>query len=74
HGLDVTWGFQAFPAKPLVLAAEGSLGTLGSVFAPGVRAEVGLMLNRFEVSAGFEERWVGPVALGGPFVSATAWF
>jgi hypothetical protein len=31
------------------------------------------MLNRFEVSAGFEERWVGPVALGGPFVAVTAW-
>jgi hypothetical protein len=74
HGFDVTWGFQAFPANPLVLAAEGSLGTLGSAFAPGLRGEIGLMLNRFEVSAGFEERWVGPVALGGPFVSATAWF
>jgi hypothetical protein len=73
HGFDVTWGFQAFPANPVVLAAEGSLGTLGHAFAPGVRGELGVMLNRFEVSAGFEERWVGPVALGGPFVAVTAW-
>jgi hypothetical protein len=74
HGFEVTWGFQAFPASPLVLAAEGSLGTIGGAFAPGLRGEIGLMLNRFEVSGGYEERWVGPVALGGPFASITAWF
>lgn len=73
HGFDATWGFQAFPANPVVFAAEGSLGTIGSAFAPGVRGELGFMLNRFQVSAGFEERWVGPVALGGPFISVTAW-
>ena len=31
------------------------------------------MLNRFEVSAGYEQRWVGSEGLGGPFVSLTAW-
>jgi hypothetical protein len=73
HGFDLTWGFQAFPGKPVVFAAEGSLGTLGGVFAPGARGELGVMLNRFKISAGFEQRWVGPVALGGPFVTLTAW-
>lgn len=73
-GFDVTWGFQALPAKPFVAEAEGALGVLGKAFAPGVRGDVGLMLERFEVSAGYEERWVGPVALGGPFAALTAWF
>jgi hypothetical protein len=73
HGFDVTWAFQAFPVKPVVVTAEGSLGTLGNAFAPGVRGELGIMLNRFEVSAGYEQRWVGPEGLGGPFVSLTAW-
>ncbi len=73
HGFDVTWAFQAFPVNPLVIAAEGSLGMLGNAFAPGVRGELGFMLNRFEVSAGYEERWVGGIGLGGPFVSLTAW-
>jgi len=73
NGVDVTWGFRAFPGRPVVLAAQGSLGNLGPAFAPGARGEIGFMLDRFEISAGFEERWVGPVALGGPFVSVTAW-
>jgi hypothetical protein len=73
NGFDMTWGFQAFPGSPVVLAAEGSLGTLGNAFAPGVRGELGFMLNRVQLGAGFETRWVGPVALGGPFVSATVW-
>jgi hypothetical protein len=73
HGFDVTWAFQAFPVNPLVVAAEGSLGMLGNAFAPGARGELGFMLNRFEVSAGYEERWVGGIGLGGPFVSLTAW-
>jgi hypothetical protein len=73
NGFDATWAFQAFPVNPLVMAAEGSLGSLGSAFAPGVRGELGFMLNRFEVAMGYEQRWVGGVGLGGPFVSLTAW-
>lgn len=74
NGFDLTWAFQAFPGNPFVVSAEASVGVLGKAFAPGLRGEVGLMLDRFEVSAGYEERWVGPVALGGPLVSLTAWF
>lgn len=73
HGIDVTWAFQAFPVNPLVIAAEGSLGNVGTAFAPGVRGEIGFMLNRFEVAMGYEQRWVGGIGLGGPFVSVTAW-
>jgi hypothetical protein len=73
NGFDATWAFQAFPMNPLVIAAEGSLGTLGTAFAPGVRGELGFMLNRFEVGMGYEQRWVGGIGLGGPFVPITAW-
>jgi hypothetical protein len=73
-GVDFTWGFEAFPGKPWTVAAEGSIGNLDQAFAPGLRGRVGYLIGPVEASVGWHQRWVGDVALGGPFIGVGAWF
>jgi hypothetical protein len=74
HGVDFTYGLEAFPGRPIVLSAEGSLGNLGSAFAPGVRTRIGYLIGEVEASLGWHQRWVGGVPLGGPFLGIGGWF
>lgn len=74
HGVDVTWGFEAFPRRPWVFGFEGSLGNLGRAFAPGIRARLGVFVGPVEASLGWYQRWVGDVPLGGPHLGLTGWF
>ncbi|HET9956753.1 MAG TPA: hypothetical protein VFQ61_19795 [Polyangiaceae bacterium] len=74
HGVDLTWGFDAFPGRPVVLSAEGAVGNLGQAFAPSLRARLGFMLGPVEIGAGWQQRWIAGIALGGPHVSVGAWF
>jgi hypothetical protein len=73
HGADLTWGFEAFPGRPWVLAFEASGGVLGKAFAAGLTGRIGVMLGPVEIDAGWRQRWVGNVPLGGAFVSAQLW-
>lgn len=74
HGIDVTYGFEAFPGRPWVLSAQGSIGTLGEAFAPGVKARLGFLVGPVEMNVGYHGRWVGGVPLGGPFIGISYWF
>lgn len=74
HGLDFTWGFEAFPLRPLVFAFEASLGGLGKAFTAGLIARLGVMLGPVEIAVGWNQRWLGSVPLGGAFASAQLWF
>ncbi|HEY5960425.1 MAG TPA: hypothetical protein VIV60_27920, partial [Polyangiaceae bacterium] len=73
-GVDFTWGFEAFPHKPFALAVEGSIGNLDQAFAPGLRGRLGYLFGPIEASVGWHQRWIGDVALGGPFIGLGAWF
>lgn len=73
HGVDLFYGFDLFPGRPLVLSAEGSVGAIGEAVAPGVRASLGVMLGRFELTAGWDQRWIGRVPLGGPALGVRLW-
>lgn len=74
HGIDVTYGFEAFPRKPMVFGLEGSVGNVGQVFAPGLRARLGFVVGPVEASLGWHQRWIGDVPLGGPCLGITGWF
>jgi len=74
HGVDLTWGFDAFPGRPIALGIEGSVGNLGYAFAPGVRARLGVLVGPVEASIGWHQRWVDAVPLGGPFIGIGGWF
>ena len=73
HGVDVLYGFDLFPGSPVVLSAEGSLGGVGKAFAPGVRASLGVLIGRWELTAGWDHRWIGRVSLGGPALGVRLW-
>jgi len=72
-GIDFTYGFEIYPAKPLTITVEGALGNLESVFAPRVRATLGTMVKRFELFLGYEHQWIGSETLGGPFAGVRLW-
>jgi hypothetical protein len=74
HGVDFTWGFEAFPSRPFVFGFEGALGNLDQAFAPGLRTHLGYLIGPVEASVGWHQRWVGNVPLGGPFIGVSGWF
>jgi len=73
HGFDVTWGLDAFPGRPVVVAFEASAGLLGKAFAAGLSGRIGLVQGPFEVSAGWHQRWIAEIPLGGPFLAIRFW-
>ena len=73
HGFDVTWGFEAFPGRPFVVAFEGSAGLLGKAFAAGVSGRIGVMQGPFEVALGWHQRWIADTPLGAPFLAVRLW-
>jgi hypothetical protein len=73
HGFDVTWGLDAFPGRPVFVAFEASAGLLGKAFAAGLYGRIGVVQGPFEVSAGWHQRWIADVPLGGPFLAIRFW-
>lgn len=73
HGFDVLYGFDLFPGSPVVFSADGSLGSIGHAFSPGVRASLGFLLGRWELRAGWDQRFIGDVSLGGPALGVRVW-
>ena len=72
-GIDVEYGLDAFPGRPVVMSLEGAVGNLGAAFAPRVRATLGIMTGRFELAFGYEHEWIGRESLGGPFAMWRIW-
>lgn len=72
-GVDIAYGFEAFPGKPITFSLEGALGNIGSAFAPRVRATLGAMVGRCEFLLGYEHQWIGSETLGGPFAGVRFW-
>ena len=72
-GVDVAYGLDIYPGRPIILSFEGALGNLGSSFAPRVRTTFGFIRNRFELLLGYEHQWIGKETLGGPFAGLRVW-
>ncbi len=62
------WGaaFDVFPIRPLVLRGRAALHSTFGVPMVQLRATAGVTLGRAELYAGYDQRWVGAVPLGGP--------
>jgi hypothetical protein len=73
HGVDLTYGFDAFLSRPVVLGVEGSFGFLGEAAAGALRAQLGFLVNRLELAAGWDYRNIGGVEFSGPFLMVRAW-
>jgi len=72
-GIDVAYGFDIFPGRPIIMSFEGALGSLGSAFAPRVRATFGFVRSHYELLLGYEHQWIGKETLGGPFAGVRVW-
>lgn len=62
------WGasVDVFPIRPLVLRGRAAIhGSFGATMVQ-LRATAGVALGRAELYAGYDQRWLGAVGLGGP--------
>lgn len=62
------WGaaFDVFPVRPLVLRGRAAIHGSFGVTMVQLRATAGVSLGPAELYAGYDQRWVGAVGLGGP--------
>lgn len=73
-GFNVTAKADLFPVKPIVLSGEIDLGTIGDAEMFHVAGKMGIMLNRFEVFAGYDYRTLGGIPLKGAMAGVQVWF
>jgi hypothetical protein len=73
-GFNFTYGFDLFPARPLVISGAFDLGNLGQAFVFAGRATVGAALGRVELYAGYDVLLVDPVLFHGPVAGVRIWF
>lgn len=73
-GLGAALEFEFFPVRPLVFTARGAASALGGTHLLQARFTAGVVLDRFEVYAGYDHRLIGTVPLGGPTLGFAARF
>lgn len=74
YGVDLIYGFDAFPASPWIISIDTGFGSLGAAFVARIRATVGVNFDALEFYAGYEHIDINGVALSGPLLGARAWF
>jgi hypothetical protein len=73
-GIDFLYGFEAQLGAHLILSVSGNLGSAGHALVGQIRGSLGVMLDRFEIYAGYDHISIGDVPLGGPAAGIRAWF
>lgn len=73
HGVNFTYGFDLYPASPLVVHAAIDVGTVGQAGFVQANGALGLMVGALELYVGYDQTWVGDVDLGGPMVGVRMW-
>jgi hypothetical protein len=73
-GVNVTYGADIYPVKPLVLSTSIDFGTLGSARLFHGRATVGIICSGWEVYTGYDYLRIGSADLQGPMIGLRYWF
>lgn len=73
-GFNFTYGAEAFPVWPLVLATSIDLGNLGEAFVVQVRGTAGWAWRHGEVFVGYNFLRIGEVNLQGSLAGVRLWF
>lgn len=77
-GVDFLYAFDAYLGRGLIARVELHGGSLGQALAAQARATLGIMVERFELYAGYDHTgfWSGQESarLGGPVAGVRAWF
>lgn len=74
HGVGGVLEFDVYPVRPVVFSGRGVVQKLGKTVMFEGRATAGVMLNRFEIYAGYDHRQIGDVHLGGPTAGVSVRF
>lgn len=72
-GVDLFYGFEAMPERPLIFSCEAHLGSLGSAVVWQLRAGLGFMLDALELYVGYDHTQIADVQLGGPMLGLRVW-
>jgi len=73
-GINVVYGADFFPFKPVVISTLVDGGTLGSAGVFHARGTWGVMLQRWELFGGYDYLRIGSVDLQGPVLGLRVWF
>lgn len=73
-GWDLSYGFDAFPVKPIVLSGSLGIGTVGKAFVTDLRGSIGVVVGAVEIMLGGERIAIGDVVLAGPTAGLRVWF
>ncbi len=73
-GWDLSYGFEAFPIRPFILAGSAGMGTVGQAFVTELRGSVGIVVSAVEVMVGGERLQIGDTVLAGPTAGVRIWF
>ncbi len=73
-GWDLSYGVEAFPLRPFILAGSASMGTVGSAFVTELRGSVGVVVSAVEITIGGERLQIGDTVLAGPTAGVRVWF
>lgn len=73
-GFNFTYGFDVYPARPVVVSASIDLGNLGRAFYLEGKGTLGMALRGMEIFAGYDATRIGDVVLHGPVAGIRGWF
>lgn len=73
-GWDLSYGFDAFPVKPVILSGSLGIGTVGKAFVTDLRGSIGVIISAVEIMVGGERIAIGDVVLAGPTAGVRIWF
>lgn len=73
-GFNWSYGFDVFPAQPMILSASIDLGNIWKAFFLHGRAHLGVALWAIEAYAGWDVMLIGDVTFHGPIIGLRAWF
>jgi hypothetical protein len=74
YGVNILYGVDFFPAKPLVVSLAVDGGTLGDTGVIHFRGSMGLCFRHHEIWVGYDCLRIGDVNLQGPFWGWRLWF
>jgi len=72
-GVDAVYGFDAALAKPLMLSASAGIGNAGKHLTTDLRASLGVVVEIFELTIGYEQLVVGHTGYAGPTAGIRIW-
>lgn len=73
HGIELSYGFDAYPLRPISFGSRVSLGVAGQAGVVQWRSYLGVLIERYEIQISYDYLTIGGVQLGGAGISLQAY-